>query len=141
MHTDFMVVGRVRNGKNLARLADGIRSLGYSCYSCLDQIDLSVFGTWNNAQDQVENHQDFWNSLYLKEVYQNNRDGLFGAKTVVLLLPAGLDSHAEIGRASGLGKKVVLIGEPEKPETIYYVFGEYKNERFPDIENFLNSLR
>ena len=35
-----------------------------------------------------------------------------------------------------LNKKLILIGEVEKPETLYLMF----KERYKDIESFLNSI-
>jgi hypothetical protein len=42
----------------------------------------------------------------------------------------------EAGVAFGLNKKLILIGEVEKPETVYLMF----SERYPDIERFLKSI-
>ena len=53
-----------------------------------------------------------------------------------MLLPAGNSVHMEAGIAYGWGKKLVLIGEPEKPETLYLVF----QERYKNIEEFLAAI-
>lgn len=34
------------------------------------------------------------------------------------------------------GKRVILIGEPEKPETLYYIFDEY----YKNPEEFLKTI-
>ena len=62
--------------------------------------------------------------------------GLKSAEAIVMLLPAGLAAHMEAGVAYGLGKRMVLIGEVSKPETLYLMF----NERYPDIESFLETI-
>ena len=53
-----------------------------------------------------------------------------------MLLPAGSSVHMEAGIAYGLGKPLILIGEPEKPETLYLVF----NERYKSIDEFLKTI-
>ena len=58
------------------------------------------------------------------------------AHTVVLLLPAGTSAHMEAGIASGLGKHLVLIGEPAKPETLYLIF----DECFSSVGAFLETI-
>lgn len=63
-------------------------------------------------------------------------DGLKNADTIVMLLPAGLAAHMEAGASFGFGKKMILIGEVEKPETLYLMF----DERYPDIESFLETI-
>lgn len=42
----------------------------------------------------------------------------------------------EAGVSYGLNKKLIVIGEVEKPETLYLMF----NERYPDIETFLATI-
>jgi hypothetical protein len=37
-------------------------------------------------------------------------------------LPAGLAAHMEAGVSYGSGKKMILIGEVENPETLYSMF-------------------
>lgn len=58
------------------------------------------------------------------------------ADTVILLLPAGLAAHMEAGVAFGLNKKLILIGEVEKPETLYFI----SQESYKDIESFLDTI-
>jgi hypothetical protein len=55
---------------------------------------------------------------------------------VILLLPAGLAAHIEAGVAFGMNKKLILIGEVEKPEILYLMF----QERYKDIESFLDTI-
>lgn len=84
----------------------------------------------------LESHPNFFDDPVHFDHFKKDLAGLKAAQTVVLLLPAGTSAHIEAGIAFGLGKKLVLIGEPEKPETLYFIFGE----RFKTTEDFLNSL-
>ncbi len=80
--------------------------------------------------------KDFYNNKYFKEIFDEDLDGLKNAEKVILLLPAGTSAHMEAGIAFGLGKPLILIGEPEKPETLYLVF----NERYNNMDEFLATI-
>lgn len=137
MKTDFMVIGRVRNSENVNALVAGIESKGYSCYNFLSKDTVPEFAHLSRKEQMeiLESHTDFWNDPLHKHHYDTDMDGLKNADTIVMLLPAGLAAHMEAGVAYGLGKKLILIGEPEKAETLYLMF----NERYPDIESFLEA--
>ncbi len=138
MQTDYMVIGRTRNAHNIQKLVDGIESKGYSCYNFLDipatpeTPDLP----WEEQMDISESDPNFWNSSHYRETFERDMESLKNADIIVLLLPAGLAAHMEAGVAFGLNKKLILIGEVEKPETLYLMF----SERYPDIESFLASI-
>lgn len=53
-----------------------------------------------------------------------------------MLLPAGMASHMEAGITPDLGKKLILVGKPEKPETLYLMF----NEHYDDKDSFLKTI-
>ena len=138
MKTDYIVIGRVRNSENIQRLVDGIEAKGYSCYNFLhkpaapDTPDLS----WEEQMKILESHPDFWNDSVHRDHFETDMSGLRNAETVVMLLPAGMAAHMEAGVSYGLNKNMILIGEVEKPETLYLMF----QERYSDIESFLESL-
>ncbi len=138
MKTDFMVIGRVRNSENVNALVSGIESKGYSSYNFLSKDTVPEFSHLSRAEQMeiLESHADFWNDPLHKHHYDSDMNGLKNADTVVMLLPAGLAAHMEAGAGYGLGKKMILIGEPEKAETLYLMF----SERYPTIENFLETL-
>lgn len=86
------------------------------------------------AFESVEN---FFENEYFKEVFEADLSGLKNAETVIVLLPAGNSVHIEAGIAYGLGKKLILIGEPEKPDSLYLIF----QERYKTIEEFLETVK
>ncbi len=135
MKTDYMVIGRVRNSTNILKLVKSIEENGYSCYNFLhkpviaDKADLS----WEEQMEILESHTDFWNDPIHRHHFEKDMEGLANADTVVMLLPCGKAAHMEAGVAFGLKKRMVLIGEVEKPETLYLMFTEH----YPDIESFL----
>jgi hypothetical protein len=138
MQTDYMVIGRTRNADNIQRLVDGIKAKGYSCYNFLETPatpetpDLS----WEEQMKIAESETDFWSSAHYQDTFNQDMAGLQNGDTVILLLPAGLAAHMEAGVAFGLNKKLILIGEVEKPETLYLMF----KERYKDIESFLDTI-
>lgn len=138
MKTDYMVIGRVRNSENITRLVEGIEAKGFSCYNFLHKPAAPEVAhlSWEEQMNFLESHEDFWNDPNHREHFETDMDGLRNAETIVMLLPAGMAAHMEAGVSFGLGKKMVLIGGVEKPETLYLMF----NERYPDIETFLETL-
>jgi nucleoside 2-deoxyribosyltransferase len=138
MKTDFMVIGRVRNSENINRLVAGIEAKGHTCYNFLSKDTVPEYAHLSRQEQMeiLESHPDFWNDPLHKHHYETDMDGLKNADAIVMLLPAGLAAHMEAGVAYGLGKKLILIGEPEKAETLYLMF----NERYLTIENFLKSI-
>lgn len=138
MKTDFMVIGRVRNSENVHSLVAGIESKGYTCYNFLSKATVPEFAhlSRHDQMEILESHVDFWNDPLHKHHYDTDMDGLKNANTIVMLLPAGLAAHMEAGVAHGLGKKLILVGEPEKAETLYLMF----DERYPTIESFLETI-
>lgn len=133
-----MVIGRVRNAENMLRLVRGIEKKGATCYCCLHKpvVPEAKHLAWKDQMDILESHQDFWNDLNHRNHFETDMDGLRNAGTIVMLLPAGMATHMEAGVAYGLGKKLILIGEVEKPETLYLMF----DKRYPNLESFLESI-
>ena len=138
MKTDFMVIGRVRNHENISRLVGRIKSKNYTCYEFLSKPAMPDMShkSWDEQMDALESTSDFWTDQNYSDHFQRDMTGLKNANTIVMLLTAGLAAHMEAGAAYGLGKKLILIGEPEKAETLYLMF----SERYPDIESFLETI-
>jgi hypothetical protein len=138
MKTDYMVIGRVRNSENIQRLVDGIEDKGFTCYNFLSKPTTPDSPDLPRAEQMelLESHPDFWNDPVHQDHFETDMDGLKKAETIVLLLPAGKAAHMEAGAAYGFGKKMVIIGQVENPETLYLMF----TQRYPTIESFLNSI-
>jgi len=136
--TDYMVIGRFRNIEKVRALIAAIQDKGGTCYDFTAKpADPSNPNA--SAETQMaglESHPDFLNDPVHREHYEKDLAGLKNADMVVLLLPAGTSAHIEAGIAFGLGKKLVLIGEPEKPETLYFIFDQY----FKSVGDFLESI-
>jgi len=138
MKTDYTVLARTRNAENVWGLVRGIEEKGYTCYNFLHQPVAPELAHLPSKEqiEHLESHPDFWNDPTHRNIFENDLEGLKNAKIAIMLLPAGKAAHMESGVAFGLGKRLILIGEVEKPETLYLMF----EERYPDIESFLDSL-
>lgn len=136
--TDFTVIGKFRNSENIRTLVAAIRSKGKSCYdfTAKPADPNNPDAPFAAQMDVLEAHADFLNDPIHRAHYERDLAGLRNASAVVLLLPAGTSAHIEAGIAFGLGKKLILIGAPEKPETLYFIFDEY----FKSVEDFLRSI-
>ena len=138
METDFTVVGKIRNHENILRLIKGIEKKGYSVYNFLSRpvVPEHAEKSLLEQADILESVEDFWSDQVHIDHFERDLSELKKAKALILLLPAGIASHTEAGVAFGLGKRLILIGEAEKPETLYLMF----KERYKTIEDFLDSL-
>lgn len=136
--TDFIVIGRYRNKENTQALVEAIRTKGKTCYdfAAKPAAPSNPGATGEEQMAILESHPDYLNDPIHKDHFEKDMAGLKGAETVILLLPAGTSSHIEAGIAFGLGKKLILIGTPEKPETLYYIFDAY----YKNVNEFLQTL-
>ena len=137
--TDYTVIGKFRNARNVRALIAAIRNQGKTCYDFTDKAaDPShPDAPFEDQMITLERHPDFLNDSVHRYHYERDLDGLKKANTVILLLPAGTSAHIEAGIAFGLGKKLILIGKPEKPETLYFIFDEY----YDTVEEFLKNVQ
>ncbi|MFW5884675.1 MAG: hypothetical protein ACOCUF_00360 [Patescibacteria group bacterium] len=136
--TDYTVISKYRNKEQCQYLIDKLRKKGKSCYSFLDE-PADPDNPEGEAEEQMkafESTQDFFNNEYFKKLFKKDLEGLKSAREVIMLLPAGNSVHMEAGIAYGLGKRLILIGKPEKPESLYLIFDEHYNS----IDDFLKSI-
>lgn len=138
MGTDFSIASRFRNKAEVKELIRRLEERGYSCYDFTTgpadpnnpeadpEVQMKVF----------ESTENFTSNEYFKYLFEKDLKGLREAEKMILLLPAGTSAHIEIGIAYGLGKECILIGEPEKPESLYLLFHKY----YADVDSFIDSL-
>ncbi len=136
--TDYTIISKFRNKNQCEYLFNKILEKGKTCYNfCNIPADKDNPDAKPEEQMAVfENTKDFFNDEYFKEIFEKDLIGLKNAKNVILLLPAGTSAHIEAGIAYGFGKNLILIGEPEKPESLYLIF----KERYKTIDEFIESL-
>ena len=132
--TDYTIVSKFRNKEQVDYLVARLKEKGKTCFNfCDDPADpQNADGHPEDQMKAFEATEDFLNDDYFKEIFEKDLQALQEAQAVILLLPAGTSAHIEIGIAYGLGKKCILIGTPDKPESLYLLFDEYYNS----IEEF-----
>jgi nucleoside 2-deoxyribosyltransferase len=137
--TDYTIISRFRNKTRVEYLIEKLREKGKTCYNfCSKPADPGH--PENHPEEQMkafESVKDFFNNDYYKYIFETDLNGLKNADQVILLLPAGTSAHIEAGIAYGLDKPLILIGEPEKPESLYLIF----KERYKTTEEFLTSIK
>ena len=133
-----MIISKFRNKAKVEERVHAIEAKGKTCYNfCEKPSDPDNPDAHPEEQMRVlEKVENFFEDNYFRHVFEKDMLGLKNADKIILLLPAGNSAHIEAGIAYGLGKPLILIGEPEKPDTLYLIFGE----RYATAEDFLKSL-
>ena len=136
--TDYTIISKFRNKDNCDFLVKELQKRGETCYNFCDMpADQNNPDARPEEQMKVfENTKEFFNDKYFKKIFEKDLESLKNADKVIMLLPAGNSVHMEVGIAYGLGKPLILIGEPEKPETLYLIF----NERYKTMDEFLKTI-
>ncbi len=136
---DYTVLAKFRNKEQVDDLIRKLRAKGRSCYNFCDTPADPDHPEADPTEQMraFESVGNFYDDSHFRRVFEQDLAGLKNARTVIVLLPAGNSVHVEAGIAFGLGKKLVLIGKPEKPESLYLIFGE----RYDTVEEFLKTVR
>lgn len=136
--TDYTIISRFRNKEQCEYLIEKLKEKGKTCYNFCE-MPADPNNPDAHPEEQMKYHEsvkDFYNDPYFKHMFERDLNGLKNAEKVIMLLPAGKSAHVEAGIAFGIGKPLILIGEPEKPESLYLIFGE----RHKKIEEFLETI-
>jgi nucleoside 2-deoxyribosyltransferase len=137
--TDYTVLAKFRNKEAAQTLIQALRAKGKTCYDFFDMQD-DPYGAEMSPEERMkhfEQTQNFFADANFRMIFEKDLNGLKKAETVIVLLPAGNAVHIEAGIAFGLGKKLIVIGEIEKPESLYLIF----NEHYKTIEEFLETIK
>lgn len=137
--TDYTILSKFRNKEAVEYLVGELKDKDKTCYNfCEKPADPSNSDSHPEEQMKVfEGVDNFFDDKYYKEIFKADLLGLKNAKIVIVLLPAGNSVHIEAGIAYGLGKPLILIGKPEKPESLYLIF----EERYDTVEEFLKTIQ
>ncbi len=127
MKYDYMIAGRWRNRDEIRKVLDKVRAAGRTAY-CFIENDYNGDGIWIDTKNganieefmqNLENTPDWQSNPTFKKIYDKDMNGIKDAKEFLLVFPAGLSGHMELGAAYGMGKKCYAIGRPDKYETLY----------------------
>lgn len=140
---DYIICGRWRNHEMIREVLDSVRNAGKTAY-CFVENSYSSDGIEIDANDEtrveefmrgLETLTDWKTNATFREIFEKDMNGIRDAKEVIIVFPAGLSAHMELGAAYGMGKPCYGIGAPEKNETLYLMF----NEIYPDLQSFVDA--
>ncbi len=124
----YFIASRWANMKAVQQLTENLKSFGHEVFSLVSDERNFV------SEKALENKPD---SETLKSIFDESLEGIRSSDIIILLLPAGKNSHALSGIAYGLDKHLVLIGEIETREPVYQMFDEWHKT----IEDYLAQLK
>lgn len=138
---DYFVSGRYRDKLLIDEIVAKLRANGKTVYYFGDskyEGDGIAMGDDDetNPEDQMKSFEqtvDWRTNLTIRRMFEADMQGQRESKEFIVVLPAGLSAHMELGVAYGLGQKCYGIGQPEKVESLYLMLSEI----YPDIDAFL----
>ncbi len=136
--TEYTILTKFRNKEKFDSLFVWLGAKGKTCYN-LFAIPADPKNSSGDVEDQMavfESKDDFFNDTHFRMMFEQDLEWLKNAEKVIVLLPAWNSVHIEAGIAYGLWKKLILIGKPEKPESLYLIF----DECYDTIDAFLDTL-
>jgi hypothetical protein len=134
----FFIASPWKNKSSVEELQKELQDRGYEVYSFLQSganlmTGLSIEEELKQFSESLKNWQ---NNAQVREIFESELEGLKGSDAVILLEPAGRSSLLETGAGFGMGKKVFVVGEIEKPEVALLGAAGF----YPDISSFLADL-
>lgn len=143
MKYDYFLAGRTRNREQILAISDKLRAAGNTVYCFLDNEYKNDSFTFSADTDpevsmqQFESIKNWREDKFFREVFEVDMQALRDSEKFIVVFPAGLSAHMEIGAAYGMGKKCYSIGSIEKLESLYLML----EDTFETVEQFLeNSL-
>lgn len=142
MKHDYFIGGRWRNHEMIREILQAVRAAGKTAYYFVensyqgDGINLDANnGDVEKFMRNLETIKDWQTNPTFRKIFERDMNGIRESREVIIVLPAGLSAHMELGAAYGMGKKCYGIGQPEKYETLYLMFDEI----YPTAEAFLEA--
>ncbi len=134
----FFIAAPWRNKQIVEGLSEELTKRGYEVYSFLQSganltTGLSIAEELKTFSDALQNWRDNQN---IKNIFETEMDGLKKSDAVIMIEPTGHSSLLEAGIGYGMGKKVFVVGDIERPEVFYLISEQF----YPDINAFLNDL-
>ncbi|CAN5331099.1 hypothetical protein BH09PAT4_BH09PAT4_06780 [soil metagenome] len=142
MKYDYFIAGRWRNRDAINEIANKIRGSGKTVHSFTDNAydgDGIRFDPSADADPEAmiagtESLTDWQTNPTFRKIFETDMQAQRDSEAFILVFPAGLAAHMELGAAYGMGKKCYAIGRPEKPETLYLTLDAI----YQDVDAFLN---
>jgi hypothetical protein len=135
---DFVIVGRWRNKEKVEETLHTFRSAGKKVYCFIEheydsdgvKFELHPGADADKMVAATESLVDWRSNPTFRKIFDNDMSGLKNAEKLVIVFPAGLSAHMELGVAYGMGKPCYAVGEIEKTEPLYYMLEDI----FPDAK-------
>ncbi|HSX53308.1 MAG TPA: hypothetical protein VLF90_02985 [Patescibacteria group bacterium] len=140
---DYYLAGRWRNHSAVRKVLEAVRKQGNTVFCFIENeykgnsiiIDTQENIDAEGFMSRLEQLNDWQTNPTFREIFEKDMNGLKESREFIMVLPAGLSSHMELGVAYGLGKKCYAIGKPDKHETLYLMFDGI----YSDVSSFLNA--
>lgn len=141
MKYDYFIAGRWRNRDAINEIVARLRGAGKTVHSFTEnsydgdgiKFDPSLDADPEAMIGATEQLTDWQTNPTFRKIFETDMQAQRDAEAFVLVFPAGLAAHMELGAAYGMGKKCYAIGEPEKTETLYLMLDDI----YDDIDAFL----
>jgi hypothetical protein len=137
---DFFIAGRWRNRDVVKQVLDTVRASGKTVYCFMDNsyegeaVEFRFDGDPDINMKALEAlPQDH---PFVRKVFDRDMTAERESENFLIVLPAGLSAHIELGVAYGLGKKCYAVGKPDKQDTLYCMIDEFI-EDIPALEKWL----
>ena len=143
MKYDYFVAGRTRNRDAINEVVTKLRQAGSTVHCFTEnsydgdgiKFDVSANEDPEKMMATSENVTDWQSNPTFRKIFEADMNAERESQAFILVLPAGLAAHMELGAAYGMGKKCYAIGKIEKTETLYLMLdGVYDT-----VEEFLKS--
>ncbi len=138
MKYDYFIAWRWRNKEQILYLTKLIREKGKTVYCFAEDKEYidAVDPDPEQFMIKFEALENWQQDPMVKQIFEEDMDGLKSSENFILLLPAGKSAHMEAGIAYGMGKKCILVGEQKETESLYLIF----SETYASIEEFIDQI-
>jgi hypothetical protein len=135
----FFIASPWRNQEKVLSLTEELTKRGHEVFSFLQNganltTGMSIGDELRTFGEALHKWQDDPN---IKKIFNSELEGLKNSDMVLFLQPGGHSSLIEAGIGYGMGKRVAIIGEIEKPEVFYLICEKI----YPDLDSFLKDLQ
>lgn len=94
----FYIASKLENAETVKRVATVLKAAGHT-----QTYDWTQHGSVKNEGD-----------TRLRQVAENEKQGVREADMVIVLLPGGRGTHAELGMAAAFGKDIIICAEDDQ---------------------------
>lgn len=137
-----------KNRENVRQLAKQLEEVGYEVYDftnpkCRKSPEIPPEAFPEQFDPEKHIYREYISSVPAwREAVEGNREALDNCDAVVLLLPCGLDAHADAFYALGKGKHLIVCGQPKAGErTPTHLWADRLVDDFASVLSALKELK